>query len=537
MGFKTLWTDSSIVKYGRTLRALPPELFNRHLSISALIYATSSMPGTWDQGSSSVVASLPGFRAHFGISSATDAKAIRHFVSLPYVGMAIGALLSFFLNDRVGRLWAYRIYISVFIFGQMIATASPDVSGLYAARVLGGLGTGALTVTGPMSLVEIAPAEIRGVLTTWFTIAMAMALVAANFCVYGIFKNIPDSRLQYQIVFFAPCIFLASCIVASFFICESPRWLALMERYEDAGQTLAKIRGLPRDHPLVQKELSDIQTSIRREREHHGPKVNAGLTSILKEVFTVKANLRRLQQIVVSYALAQLSGANAVTSYFVPILTLLGVSSGPQQNIFLSGMYGVSKLVFGIMTSFFFVDALGRRKSLFIGIAFQMISDIYLGVYIKFKQDDNANEDSSRAAIALIFLHAFGYAVGLFALPYIFGSELWPNRIRSFGGALSQCLHWLFIYAMIFYTPSLLSDTNNWGAFIFFASWCFIAIIYVFMAVPEVSGLTVEEIETLFEGPWFTAYRRPKKPNPLDGVESDRIETALSEKGEALVKR
>lgn len=77
-------------------------------------------------------------------------------------------------------------------------------------------------------------------------------------------------------------------------------------------------------------------------------------------------------------------------------------------------MYGVSKLVFGIMTSFFFVDALGRRKSLFIGITFQMISDIYLGVYIKFKQDDNANEGSSRAAIALIFLHAFGYAVGKF---------------------------------------------------------------------------------------------------------------------------
>lgn len=80
---------------------------------------------------------------------------------------------------------------------------------------------------------------------------------------------------------------------------------------------------------------------------------------------------------------------------------------------------------------------------------------------------------------------------------------------------------------MIFYTPSLLSDTNNWGAFIFFASWCFIAIIYVFMAVPEVSGLTVEEIETLFEGPWFTAYRRWKKPNPVDGVEGDSIQTAL----------
>lgn len=95
-------------------------------------------------------------------------------------------------------------------------------------------------------------------------------------------------------------------------------------------------------------------------------------------------------------------------------------------------------------------------------------------------------------------------------MPYVFGGELWPNRIRSFGGALSQTFHWLFIYAMKFSVPSLLTATDDWGAFIFFAAWCIIAGIYVFFVVPEVAGLSVEEIEEVFKGSWFNAYKRSK---------------------------
>lgn len=65
---------------------------------------------------------------------------------------------------------------------------------------------------------------------------------------------------------------------------------------------------------------------------------------------------------------------------------------------------------------------------------------------------------------------------------------------------------------MAYATPSLLSQMNNWGAFIFFGAWCFLALPYVYFAVPEVAGLSVEEIRSLFEGPWFNAYKQSKKP-------------------------
>lgn len=58
---------------------------------------------------------------------------------------------------------------------------------------------------------------------------------------------------------------------------------------------------------------------------------------------------------------------------------------------------------------------------------------------------------------------------------------------------------------MTFALPSLLSRTNNWGAFIFFASWCAAGLLYVYLLVPEIAGLTVEEIDHIFSGPWIVA--------------------------------
>lgn len=447
-----------------------------------------------------------------------------------YIGYAIGAAGSFFVNDRVGRRWSYRLYTCIWIIGQIIAITAPNRGALYTARIVSGIGIGALSVTGPMSIVEIAPAEIRGLLTSWYTVVMGVALFTSIFCCYGLFLHMGAIRLQYQIVWFAPAIFMAGTIVASFFIAESPRWLMLRDRQDEAIHTLKELRRLPENDPRLLEEIRAIEDSIIG--------VNRSLAGVAKEVFTVSANLRRLQQSLISYALAQLSGANSVTSYFIPIMSIIGIGGSNGESIFLSGMYGFSKFWFSLIASFFFIDALGRRRSLFIGIAFQMVSHIYIGVYIKYHQEGSVSDSASQAAVAALFIHAFGYAVGtlrtlhikrgprltillpgLFILPYVFGGELWPNHLRSFGGAISQTFHWLFIYAIKFSIPSILKSMDNWGAFLFFAGWCFLALLYVFFMVPELSGLSVEEIDTLFKGPWFNAWR-VSKVDSLHGAEN-----------------
>lgn len=462
----------------------------------------------WDQGSSSVVPSLPGFDADFGLSDNPKEKA--DFIAFVYIGAGVGAALSFFINDKIGRLWSYRLYMLVWIIGQLIATFSMGHLGvLYTARIVSGLGIGALTVMGPMSLVEVAPTEIRGLIASWFSVVMLLSLTVAVFTVYGVFTHVVTSRLQYQIVFFAPAIAAAVLICLSFGVYESPRWLHISGRSDDALDALCALRGLPAENPRVSTENEDIKAQIAQEHEAFGP--SPGFLTLAKDAFFVPANLRRVQQCFICYALAQLSGANSVTLYLTTILGLIGVGGGANNSIFISGMYSMSKFFYTVIASFFFIDALGRRRSLFTGITIQMLSDIYIGVYLKYKLVGDVPVAASQFAIAAIFVHGFGYAVGLLILPYVFGAELWPNHLRSFGSSITQTFHWLFFFGINKATPVILSEMHNWGAFIFFAGWCFVSFGYVYVMVPETAGQGLERLDELFEGSWFSRSSRGKK--------------------------
>lgn len=449
--------------------------------------------------------------------------------------------------------------------GQLIATFSEGSLGaLYTARIISGLGIGATTVIGPVGVVETAPVEFRGLIGAWFNLYMLMGGFVSTFTTLGVYLHVPEGRLQYQIVFFVPIIFSGFHTALSFFVCESPRWLYLSDKHEECIETLQKLRGLPLEDARVQTELKELQRSVQRQRS-----IGPGIVAAVRQTFLVPSNLRRVQQVVFAYALAQLSGANNITSYLMPILKMIGTGGGPDRSMFISGMYGVSKFFFCMMTSFFFIDALGRRKSMIFGITVQMISDIYIAVFIKCRQDGpTPSASAGKAAIAMIFVHGFGYAtgefpillcffffpfsfffiffngnkpradhiLGLLVLPYVFGAELWPDEIRSFGASFGQLFHWFFYYGLNQGLPSLLSETHNWGAFVFFAAWCFIAGIYTFFVIPETAGRSFEEMEYLFEQPIYKAYRTSKQlekscstsSDMERGVEVDEITDASS---------
>lgn len=73
---------------------------------------------------------------------------------------------------------------------------------------------------------------------------------------------------------------------------------------------------------------------------------------------------------------------------------------------------------------------------------------------------------------------------------------------------------------MVYGAPSLLEQTNNWGAFIFFGVWCALSLVYVWLMVPETSGLSVEDMEEVFKGSWFNA-RRSRSIAVLDGQDEN----------------
>lgn len=133
----------------RSIRDTPCHVMcNRSLISTSIVFALGALPlseltkypysplnseidlcmSAWDQGSASVITLLPGFQQHFGIDSGTIASNIQKFVSIFYIGYAVGAALSFFINDRIDRLWSYRLYNIIWIIGQITASLVPGLT-------------------------------------------------------------------------------------------------------------------------------------------------------------------------------------------------------------------------------------------------------------------------------------------------------------------------------------------------------------------------------------------------------------------------
>lgn len=449
----------------------------------------------WDEGSASAISQLPAFKNTYHLND----KITSNVVSLVNLGAGFGALLSFLLNDRVGRILSLRIYQLVYIAGSLISCLSyGHIAALYVGRIVAGTGIGALSVVSPMAISELAPKATRGLMTMWFSVCMLSGQVLGIFTVYGCSIHVSGRRsLQYQVPWFVQTFIPAISCIMSFFTVESPRWLLLQNRRQAALTSLERLRGLPVLDTYLQEEYRDMTSNI----EDHE---STSYIRIIRETFLVRSNLRRVQLTIIAYILAQMSGATSITNYLPTIFGLVGIQ-GSGVKVYISGLYAVAKLVCCIAASLILVDLAGRRRSLMLGVSIQIICHSYLAgyLYTYIYNFSDITKGASDAAIALIFFHSLGWSIGLYSLPYIFGAELWPNRIRSFGGAISQSFHWFFYFAITKATPSLLSGLSQWGAFMLFDGFCLLAFVYTYFIVPETSGLGLEQINALFERPLY----------------------------------
>jgi hypothetical protein len=102
-----------------------------------------------------------------------------------------------------------------------------------------------------------------------------------------------------------PAILLAFCM----YLChESPRWLARMDRWEEAATTFSKIRGLPASHPYIQSELADIQAQLEHESALVG---GATFWDLQKEMWLIPGNRKRALISIGLMICQQMTGTNA----------------------------------------------------------------------------------------------------------------------------------------------------------------------------------------------------------------------------------
>lgn len=325
------------------------------------------------------------------------------------------------------------------------------------------------------------------------------------------------TRTQYRLVQAIPLIPVGIVFILSFWCPETPRFLASKQRHDEAKQVLARLRGTTPDDPAVETEFTEIDTQA---------KAKANLASIsnwqaLKESQLNPNYRQRFWLLMAMQTIAQWSGGNGITYYISTIFQYAGIT-GSNASLISSGAYGIVKLVFTMAFTWGLIDYFGRRRCALTGLSLQFLAHIYMGAYMGLQPGSADNENASNAAIASVFIYAVGWSIGLCTIPYLYGAEIFPTRIRNVCYGSSMGLHWFFQFAVVRVTPNMFA-LDVWGAYLFWALICFFGLIILGVWMPETKQVPMEQMDELFAGPWYMRWNARVKD--VDGsVTSEDVE-------------
>ncbi|KIW16297.1 hypothetical protein PV08_06348 [Exophiala spinifera] len=489
--------------------------------LTVVVIACGGIPKGYDEGGYSSSVSLKSFKEDFDLvashwkGNATGlANRTANITSFGVLGAACGCVIALLLDSlRWGRLASWRAYAAVWASGLFIQIFSSGIYGLLLfGRIWGGLGAGALTVVTPIYLSEVTPARSRGWIVSLYMVFLLSFLSLGFFISYAASKMMSDTREQYRLVQSIPLIPMGVAFVCSFWLCETPRWLIARNRVQDARQVLARLTGLSTDDPLL---LSNFDSLHQQILESEIDRQERSTKDLFREILSRRYRGRFLLALAMQ-TFAQWSGGNGITYYIPTIFQYAGIT-GDSVSLVASGAYGIMKLLASTLTAFFLVDRMGRRPLFITGLALQTLTHVYMAVYMGEQPGSGQNHAASNAAIASVFIYAFGWSIGLCILQSIYATEIFPTRLRGLCYAMTMALHWFFQFAVVRVTPNMLVSLHVWGAYVFWAAICGTGLVVLGLWAPETKRVPLERMDELFQGPWYKTWKARATREAADG--------------------
>src|SRR6478609_11478409 len=164
------------------------------------------------------------------------------FISMTFVGMTLGALLTGFLGDRYGRRFTYQLNLIIFGAASLASVVAPDMSTLILLRFLMGLGLGAEVVVGYSIMAEFFPARIRG---RWS--GMMCTVVTAGLPVSAFLAWLLVPTFGWRVMFLLGALGSIVAWLLRRELPESPKWLVIVGREAEAA---ALVSGFEREAGL-----------------------------------------------------------------------------------------------------------------------------------------------------------------------------------------------------------------------------------------------------------------------------------------------
>lgn len=418
------------------------------------------------------------------------------------IGCIIGSGISGFLASRWGRKRSL-IFAGLMFFVSALGSMTPEflffehgvpTLNLLVAfniyRVIGGVGVGLASAICPMYIAEVAPSDIRGTLVSWNQFAIIFGQLVVYFVNFVILGNNVNPVIEAMRILNADeaawtistgwrYMFGSEAVPAGLFallICfvpETPRYLVMINRDDQALAILQKINGKAEGHDI----LEDIKNTITEKTEH--------IFTYGWLVIFIGIMLSVFQQAV---------GINAVLYYAPRIFSDMGMTN-PMVNTIVMGVVNILFTLVAVFT----VEKWGRKPLLITGSAGMALGAF--GVALTF-----GDANMSIVTMLSIMIYSASFMMSWGPICWVLIAEIFPNTIRGAAVAIAVAFQWVFnwIVSATFvpmFNMRLDSDPNfgHWFTYGLYGIICVAAAFFVWRLVPETKGKTLEDMSELWK--------------------------------------
>ncbi|CAK7234124.1 hypothetical protein SCUCBS95973_008828 [Sporothrix curviconia] len=399
-------------------------------------------------------------------------------------------------SNAIGRRNSLFVALPVAIVGGALQAGAAHIAMFLVGRFVGGVAVGILVTLVPLFQSEIAPPAVRGFLVSQHGVMMVLGYSLAAWTGFAcFFSSNPEFQWRYplaeQVLFPLALLFLMPWVP------ESPRWLIMKDRPDEAWAILAKLHGIA-GHEQGSQEATFAREEFYQMRQQVAAdkRLAAIEGASITTLFTKPSYRKRMFCAFMTMFAAESSGILVVYNYSVLLYQGLGFDN--MMSLMLSALY-VTVACAGNYVCSLLIDRVGRVRLLLIGFTGCMVSLAietaldaeYTGV------TEDRNEAGLRAGVFFLFLYITFYGCCIDANTFVYCSEIFPLHFRSYGTAWSLSI--LFLSAMVYLeaAPTALA-VIGWRYFLVFICLTFVNIIIIWRTFPETKGLSLEEMGEVF---------------------------------------
>ncbi|GAB6854880.1 sugar porter family MFS transporter [Asaia astilbis] len=391
-------------------------------------------------------------------------------VSSMMFGAAVGAVFAGQLSYRFGRKKALVLSAFLFMFGALLSVVAQGITALIIARALLGLAIGIASFVAPLYISEVADEQHRGSLISVYQLMITLGILLA-FVSDAIFSYYGAWRWMLGIVALPGAVFM----FGSLFLPDSPRWLMLRGRRNEALETLTSLRPSREE---AEKEIWEIQNRLQEKQR--------GLS-----LFLENPNFRRSVFLGIGLQIVQqLTGINVVMYYAPRIFEVAGF--GQDGQMWGTAIVGLVNML-ATFIAISFVDRWGRRPMLFAGFSIMAVGMGALAVLLSYGAGSSSIMHYLAVAVLLLFITGFAFSAG--PLIWILCAEVQPLEGRDFGVTCSTFTNWIANMAVGATFLTLLGSFGASHTFWLYAALNVLFIAFTLLFVPETRGVSLEAIE------------------------------------------